>query len=68
MFSPYRGRSHTKKQSNCKPKITIAERKKRIVSKRLRRLFPNLSFQFYQHHITEKGPSGTGAGSWARRP
>ena len=66
MFSPYRGRSHTKKQNSCKPCISIAERKKRSACKKLKRLFPNLAFQLYQHHITDKSPL-VGSGSWARR-
>ncbi len=56
MYSPYRGRSHTKKQNACKPCISIAERKKRSACKKLKHLFPNLVFQGYQHYITKKAP------------
>lgn len=61
MFSKYRGRSHTKKQQNCKPKISVAERRARIKGKAFAKLFPGLVLSaiksnqsIYQHSITRK--------------
>jgi len=62
MFSPYRGRCHTKKQANCKTKLSVAERKARIARKKLEKLFPGLPYHWlagkhksiYQHSITKK--------------
>jgi hypothetical protein len=59
MYSPYRGRCHTKKQNNFKKKITATERKKRKEQKKLLLLFPSLPFHWlirknksiYQHCI-----------------
>lgn len=56
MYSLYRGRSHTKKQNACKTKISIEERKKRSACKKLKRIFPNLNFNRYQHFITNQTP------------
>jgi len=60
MHALYRGRSHTKKQNNCKRKITAAERKVRTARKKLEQLFPGLKFtglgsrfqSIYQHSIS----------------
>jgi len=47
MHTPYRGRSHTKKQNNnCKQKITTEERKKRKQLKQFAKLFPQ-----WQHFL-----------------
>ena len=51
MYSPYRGRCHTKKQNNLKPRLTLAERKKRATQKKLANLFPNFSFHKHQHYL-----------------
>jgi len=41
MYSPYRGRGHTKKQKhNYKPAITAAERKRRKQQKQIIKDFP----------------------------
>ena len=43
MFALYNARHHTIKHFNrCKPKLTPAERKARIIKKKLARAFPNL--------------------------
>ena len=39
MFSLYRGRSSTKKKNHLKPKISAAERQKRLAKKKLSKLF-----------------------------
>jgi len=51
MHSPYRGRCHTKKQNNLKPRLTFAERKKRATAKKLASLFPLFSFHKHQHYL-----------------
>lgn len=51
MYSPYRGRCHTKKQSNLKPRLTFSERKKRATEKKLTNLFPHFSFHKHQHYL-----------------
>ena len=51
MYSPYRGRCHTKKQSNLKPRLTFSERKKRATEKKLANLFPHFSFHKHQHFL-----------------
>ena len=46
MFSPYRGRSHTKKQNqNCKPPISAEEKKLRDQKKCLAKIFENIKFR-----------------------
>ena len=50
MYSPYRGRCHTKKQNNLKPRITFSERKKRATQKKLANLFPVFTFRKHQHY------------------
>jgi hypothetical protein len=41
MYSPYRGRSHTKKQhNNCKLKLSVVEKKKRKQTKLFAKQFP----------------------------
>lgn len=39
MFSLYRGRSNTKKKNILKPKISVAEREKRLAKKKLTKIF-----------------------------
>jgi len=51
MYSLYRGRCHTKKQNNLKPRLTLSERKKRTTEKKLANLFPNFSFHKHQHYL-----------------
>ena len=51
MYSPYRGRCHTKKQNNLKPRLTFSERKKRATEKKLANLFPLFSFRKHQHYL-----------------
>lgn len=50
MYSPYRGRCHTKKQNNLKPRLIFSERKKRAAEKKLANLFPHFSFHKHQHY------------------
>jgi len=56
MYSPYRGRCHTKKQSNLKPRLTFSERKKRATEKKLANLFPHFSFHKHQHYLAIHAP------------
>ena len=57
MFSPYRGRSHTKKQNHpCKQAITPTERKIRAEKKRLAKLFSKLKFSL-KNKITSAADS-----------
>lgn len=51
MYSPYRGRCHTKKQNNFKPRLPFSERKKRATQKKLANLFPLFSFRKHQHYL-----------------
>ena len=51
MYSPYRGRCHTKKQNNLKTRLTFSERKKRATEKKLANLFPHFSFHKHQHYL-----------------
>ena len=51
MYSPYRGRCHTKKQNDLKPRLTLSERKKRATAKKLANLFPLFSFRKHQHYL-----------------
>ena len=64
MFSPYRGRSHTKKQNSSKTKISIAERKARTARKKLEKLFPHykIDHPFYTKYSTERSSSPLGEG------
>ena len=48
MHTPYRSRSHTKKENNCKRRLSFAEKKKRVAIKKLSKLFPSWKFHF-QH-------------------
>jgi len=56
MFSKYRGRNHLKKQNNnCKPALSVAEKRARSYRKRLAKLFPRLnSFQAFQATCEQK--------------
>lgn len=46
MYTRYRGRHHTQKQSSGKPKCSTDERRKRTLAKKFSRLFP-----CWQHHF-----------------
>lgn len=69
MHTPYRGRCHTKKQSNCKNKISSAERKIRAALKKLEKLFPHYknALPFYakfpaKPNLSPPGSFGRGLG------
>lgn len=64
MYSPYRGRCHTKKQSNLKPRLTLSERKKRTTAKKLANLFPYFSFHKHQHYLAISATVAFNNNSW----
>ena len=68
MHTPYRGRSHTKKQNTCKSKIPIAERQARSARKKLEKLFTNYMFfqPFYTKPPTVPHPSPQAGGKGLR--
>lgn len=51
MHFPYRGRSHTKKYCNLKPRLSLEERKKREQQKALLKLFPDFMSRIHQHYL-----------------
>ena len=46
MHTPYRCRSHTKKQNSCKSKLPVAEKKRRSLLKKLAKVFPTWKYHF----------------------
>lgn len=60
MYTPYRGRCHTKKHNCRKPKLSPAKRKARNIQKRLEKLFPGITYYWlaakyksiYQHSVS----------------
>jgi hypothetical protein len=54
----YYGRSHTKKEANnCKVKLSPDERKRRIVQKKLSKLFPKWKLRIHIKSSRQKGIS-----------
>jgi hypothetical protein len=74
MNNSFHCRSHTKKETGTKPKISIAEKKKRKLLKKLCKLFPVWKAHFlngnsksiFQHSVTKIPPSPAGEGLGVR--